>query len=117
VARSDRWAHAPHTTNGRCSVSLTEARHQDQSLEGNSFLYRRVYRLACETAVTLGIGANSARDREGDTVGTMLIFSVLVVLVAVAFQPRSILGGLFAGLITMLPLVGGLSRVGSLPSP
>jgi hypothetical protein len=42
---------------------------------------------------------------------------VLVVLVAVAFQPRSILGGMFAGLMTMLILVGGLSLVGSLLSP
>jgi len=43
--------------------------------------------------VTLGIGTNPARDREGSTVGTMLIFSVLVVLVALAFQPDAFSAG------------------------
>jgi len=67
--------------------------------------------------VTLGIGTNPARDSEGDTVGTMLIFLVLVVLVALAFQPRRLFGGMFTGLMTMLILVAGLSLVGSLLSP
>jgi hypothetical protein len=53
--------------------------------------------------VTLGIGTNPTRDSEGDTVATI--------------QPRSILGGMFAGLMTMLILVGGLLLVGSRLSP
>ena len=47
----------------------------------------------------------------------MLIFWILVVLIALAFKPRSVLGGMFAGLMAMVILIGGLLLVGSLPAP
>ena len=46
-----------------------------------------------------------------------LVLVVLVVLLALAFQPRSILGGMFAGLMALLILIGGLLLAGSLLSP
>ena len=55
--------------------------------------------------------------RRGLSWRTMVIPLVLVVLLALAFQPRSILGGMFAGLMALLILIGGLLLAGSLLSP
>src|SRR5205814_6972766 len=55
--------------------------------------------------------------RRGLYCRTMVIPLVLVVLLALAFQPRSILGGMFAGLTALLILIGGLLLAGSLLSP
>jgi len=46
-----------------------------------------------------------------------LVLVVLVVLLALAFQLRSVLGGMVAGLMALFIQIGGLLLAGSLLSP